>query len=498
MIVSDLKKSILQQAFQGKLSVQLSGDSNSKEMLCKIKEIKEKNINEKKYKKTPSGMAITEEDIKYSIPSSWTWVRFIDLCSVMTCGYASTPQYVEDGMPFLSAKNIKPYEFKPQEYKKISYELYDKLTATCKPEKNDILLTRVGAGIGESAIIDVDMDFAIYVSLTLIKLVDYNLIYNKYILYWLNSPYGLSTSIKNITGKESSQGNLNVDNVRNFMIPIPPIEEQKRIVDKIDYIFERLDKIEPLENSLNEIKRNLPLEMNKSIIDYAIHGKLSNQLDTDSNPKDLISKKEQLLDNYKKFNLSITESDYPFDIPSSWTWAKIGMLFSYQNGYSYKPSETSKNGKGYPVIKSQNIMKKIVEINNQTSFVEEPTEQMLKSKIEKGDFLMCLSSQSNNPEPLGKTAIYEDDSIALLNQRVLKLTPLNRNLSKYLYYVINSFYFHNTVSNRGGGSAQSNLKLEHVMEMYVPIPPIEEQKRIVDKIEQLLPLLNDIENLVNS
>ena len=103
---------------------------------------------------------------------------------------------------------------------------------------------------------------------------DYDLINNKYILYWLNSPYGLSTSLRNITGKESSQGNLNVDNVRNFMIPLPPIEEQKRIVDKIDYIFEKLDQIEPLENELNILKNNLPNEMSKSILNSAYTGNL--------------------------------------------------------------------------------------------------------------------------------------------------------------------------------------------------------------------------------
>lgn len=239
-------------------------------------------------------------------------------------------------------------------------------------------------------------------------------------------------------------------------------------------------------------------ELRKSILDYAIHGRLSNQNISDSDANNLIPEKSQLKDNYKKFNLTINGDEYPFQIPSNWIWVKLGMLFDYQNGYSYKPSETLKNGKGYPVIKSQNIMKRIVEINSQTSFVEIPTDKMLKSKVNKGDFLMCLSSQSNNPEPLGKTAIYENEDFALLNQRVLKLTPINYDLSKYLYYVINSFYFHKTVSHKGGGSAQSNLKLEHVMEMYIPLPPIEEQKRIVDRLEQLLPLCDDIEKIINA
>ena len=237
--------------------------------------------------------------------------------------------------------------------------------------------------------------------------------------------------------------------------------------------------------------------MKKSIVDYAIHGLLTKQLPTDSSVKDLIPSVDLYSDNSKKFNLKVEMSEIPYQIPDNWEWVKIGMLFNYQNGYSYKPAETSKKSSGVPVIKSQNIMKRIVEINEKTSFVENPTEQMLKSKIVKGDFLMCLSSQSSNPEPLGKTAMYENDDIALLNQRVLKLTPLNPSMSQYLYHAINSFYFHNTVSHKGGGSAQSNLKLEHVMEMYIPIPPIEEQKRIVDKLNELLPLCDDVEKLVN-
>ena len=116
MIVSDLKKSILQQAFQGNLSIREENDTDVHETINKINKIKEDNIKNKKYKKTPKGKEITNEDETYNIPNSWEWIRFIDLCSVMTCGYASTPQYVSEGMPFLSAKNVKPFEFKPDDH----------------------------------------------------------------------------------------------------------------------------------------------------------------------------------------------------------------------------------------------------------------------------------------------------------------------------------------------------------------------------------------------
>ena len=235
----NMQKSILQYAIQGKLVEQRKEDGTAEELYQQIQEEKEKLIKEGKIKKTKALPEIKEDEIPFDIPETWKWVRFQDVCAVLTCGYASTPKYVskDEGMPFISAKNIKPYKFLPEDHNYISKELYGQLTKTCKPEKGDILLTRVGAGIGEAAIIDCDFPFAIYVSLTLIKLVNYELIDNRYILYWLNSPIGVMTSLKNIFGKGASQGNLNVGNVRNFLLPIQPLAEQKRIVEKIEELL---------------------------------------------------------------------------------------------------------------------------------------------------------------------------------------------------------------------------------------------------------------------
>lgn len=241
----DMKKSILQLAMQGKLVEQRPEEGTADEQYEQIVAEKAQLIKDGKIKKEKPLPEITEDEIPFEIPASWKWVRFQEVCSVLTCGYASTPEYVSEdvGMPFISAKNIKPYRFMPEEHKYIKRELYDKLTQTCCPEKNDILLTRVGAGIGEAAIIDKDMEFAIYVSLTLVKLVDYNLIDNRYILYWLNSPIGTDNAKRNIFGKGASQGNLNVNNVRVFLVPLPPLAEQKRIVAKIEEMLPYCDQL---------------------------------------------------------------------------------------------------------------------------------------------------------------------------------------------------------------------------------------------------------------
>ena len=255
----ELKKSILQYAIQGKLVKQDLEDESAevlinkildeKRNLIKTKQIKKENLSviykdstdNQFYEKFDDGKVVNiTDEIPFDIPQDWCWTRLRNICKIITCGYASTPKYTENGIPFISAKNIKPYKFMPDNHKFISKELYNKLTVNYKPEINDILLTRVGAGIGEAAIINTNFIFAIYVSLTLIKLIDYNLVYNEYILDYILSPIGKSNSLNNIYGKSASQGNLNVNNVREFLLPIPPIKEQRRIVKKIEVLFNKL------------------------------------------------------------------------------------------------------------------------------------------------------------------------------------------------------------------------------------------------------------------
>ena len=262
-------------------------------------------------------------------------------------------------------------------------------------------------------------------------------------------------------------------------------------------------------------------DLRKSILQQAIQGKLVPQDPNDEPASELLSKiraeKERLIkekkikrdknetiiyrgeDNsyYEKFiatgEVKCINEEIPFEVPNGWEWCRLGELISYQNGYAYTSSELNKEGKGLPVIKSGNLMTSEVVLNPNNDYVENPSTKMLASAIKKGDLLMCLSSQSDNPEPLGKTAIYKANNTALLNQRVLKMRPWLEDMLEYMYYVINSEYFHYTVSHQGGGSAQANLKLGHVLSMLIPLAPLKEEIRIVDKINTIMPLLHQYE-----
>ena len=241
-------------------------------------------------------------------------------------------------------------------------------------------------------------------------------------------------------------------------------------------------------------------QLRNSILQEAIEGRLVPQDPNDEPASALLERireekrrlvKEGKLKKKDLVETPISEDEKPFEIPEGWEWCRIGTIISYQNGYAYNSSEMNKDKIGVPVIKSGNLMTLEVVLKPNNDYIEHPNEKMLASKIVKGDMLMCLSSQSDNPEPLGKTAIYEFDTFALLNQRVLKFRPYDDKLTRYLFYTINSFYFWYNVSHQSGGSAQANLKLNHVLEMLIPLPPLAEQHRIVAKIEELMPKVEE-------
>lgn len=240
---SSLRKSILTLAVQGKLVPQDPAKENAKNELRKIIDVKTSLLSKKEIRKTEAGKPISTSDFNHDIPENWEWVRLVDICELITDGTHQTPKYTETGRTFLSAQNVKPFRFMPENHRFISEAHYQGYIKNRKPERGDILLTRVGAGIGEAATIDQDIDFAIYVSLGLIRPVR-KLIFPDYLTLWLNSPDGTAKSSENTYGKGVSQGNLNLGLIRQFLVPLPPLAEQQRIVAKVDQLMRLVDQLE--------------------------------------------------------------------------------------------------------------------------------------------------------------------------------------------------------------------------------------------------------------
>jgi type I restriction enzyme S subunit len=169
---------------------------------------------------------------------NWVEKNLDEVCELITCGVAAKPQYVSDGIPFLSAKNVKDGKIIWSGYNCVTEKTHNELTKNNKPLVGDILYTRVGS-YGEAAVIEDDIEFSVFVSLTLIK-VDKRVLNSYYLKHYLNSDFIKKLAKKSISG--SGVGNLNVGTVRNFPILLPPLTEQQRIVAILDEAFAAIGK----------------------------------------------------------------------------------------------------------------------------------------------------------------------------------------------------------------------------------------------------------------
>ncbi len=254
--IDALKQTILQLAVMGKLVPQDPNDEPASELLKRIEQEKAQLVKEGKIKKQKPLPPINDDEKPFELPEGWETVYMQDISELITDGTHQTPKYTESGRPFVSAQCVKPFRFMPENCRFVSEDDYQQYIKNRKPELNDILLSRVGAGIGESAVIDSDLEFAIYVSTGLIKPIKRN-INSHYLVLWLNSPIGRGFSSKYTYGKGVSQGNLNLSLIRSFLISLPPRLEQERIVSRVNELFSICDTLKSRLQSAQQTQLHL-------------------------------------------------------------------------------------------------------------------------------------------------------------------------------------------------------------------------------------------------
>jgi type I restriction enzyme S subunit len=245
--------------------------ANRQKQIDLLKEQLHFKINQAITKGINSKTNFKQTDIKYvpEIPEHWDIRKFKSLTSILTCGVAATPEYVDEseGVAFLSAQNCRPFAMDLSKYNFIKPALHKQLTRYKKPQKGDVLVTRVGAGIGQACIIDTDLEFSVYVSLTHIR--PNKEMLSEYIVYFFNTEYCYQLNHEG-TVVAGGQGNLNVKNVERYRIPLPPIEEQKEIIAYLDNY--RLE----MDNLISKYQKQIDLmqEYRTSLISQAVTGKI--------------------------------------------------------------------------------------------------------------------------------------------------------------------------------------------------------------------------------
>jgi type I restriction enzyme, S subunit len=238
--IRQLRQTILNLAVRGKLVSQDSNDEPAPELLKQIAAENKKLMSAKGIRSQKPALPAESFEADTEVPPTWRHVYLQDIAYQITDGTHLTPKYTDAGKPFLSAQNVKPFRFMPDKHRFVSEADFDNYRANRRPERGDILMTRVGAGIGEAAVLNSDFEFAFYVSLCLIK-VPNRLVNVDYLVLWLNSPEGRESST---IRKGASQGNLNLALIRTFRVPLPPLAEQHRIVVKVAALMALCDRLE--------------------------------------------------------------------------------------------------------------------------------------------------------------------------------------------------------------------------------------------------------------
>lgn len=248
--MDEMRNIVLQLAIEGKLVIQHESDDPASGLVDEIK-IKRKKLVKKGESRNINKKIneINKDELPFDIPDNWAWVRLGNLTKQITDGTHQTPNYIEEGIPFLSVKNISQGYLDKNNTKYISREEHLELINRCKPEKGDILFCRIGT-LGKALKLRDNFEFSIFVSLGLLKLVDNSL--GDYLEKFLNSPeFYRQIEIVKVGGSHTNK--INLRDVPNFLIPLPPLKEQKRITKKVDSIMSIIEKLE--EKLLN--KENL-------------------------------------------------------------------------------------------------------------------------------------------------------------------------------------------------------------------------------------------------
>lgn len=506
MTAQQLKNSILQMAVQGKLVPQDSNDEPASVLLERIKAEKQELIKSGKIKKDKKSSEIfrgasrnlpyayceqigkeirdISDEIPFEIPDSWEWVRLGMLAKLISDGTHKTPHYVDSGIPFLSVQNISKGYFDLTKIKYITEEEHQKLIERVKPQRNDILICRIGT-LGKAIKITVDFEFSIFVSLGLIRLVDATLI--DFIITAINSPLGLKWIDENKVGGGTHTYKINLVDLPNMLIPIPPLSEQHRIVAKIEELLPYIERYGKAEEHLTTLNTTFPEALKKSILQEAVQGKLVPQ-NPDDEPASVLlerirAEKQKLIKagkiKKKKPLAPITEEEIPFEIPDSWEWVRLSDVIDVRDGTHDTPSYVPE---GYPLITGKDFYNGYFDFSKTKHISKEDYEEIIKrSKVDIGDILFSMIGGN-----IGSMIVITESNyieMAIKNVALFKQYDYEISISEYLLIFLRSQISNMKAIAKGG--AQSFVSLNILRSYPFPLPPLEEQKRIVAKIEEL-------------
>ena len=440
----------------------------------------------------------------YTIPSNWVWTTLDNLCSKITDGTHKTPKYTDSGVPFVSVKDIYDNQIHLNNTKFISQEEHEELYKRCNPEYDDILLTKSGT-IGRTAVIKTKNEFSLFVSVALLK--NYkNVIDSSYLSLNIQDFFNKINISQTIKGGVIK--NYHISDMKDQLIPLAPLNEQKRIVEKLDFLFEKTKRAKEI---IEEIK--IDIENRKiSILDRAFKGTLTSKWRSENKTSDVkellksineekIKKWEENClqaekdGNKKPKKPTITEvkdmivpvDEQPYKLPDSWVWVRLGDIGVWGAGATpLKSNSEFYSNATIPWLLTGDLNDSyITEIPNKISEIAlEKTSVKLNPK---DSILIAMYGAT-----IGKVGILTFP--ATTNQACCACSELFQTEKLYLFNFLISE--RKKFISRAVGGAQPNISKEKIVSTPFPLPPLEEQQEIVRILDEVLENENKVKELL--
>ncbi len=485
MNAQQLKNSILQEAIMGRLVPQDPNDEPASVLLDKIREEKKRLVKEGKLKKKDlEETPISEDERPFEIPESWEWVRIKTIFDVCSARRVHEKDWRTSGIPFYRAREIGKLAdngFVDNDLF-IDQQLYDEFSQSGVPKEGDLMITAVGT-LGKVYIVK-EGEIFYYKDGSVLCMENKWRINPQYAKYVIESPVFINQYIGESQG--TTVATLTMVRVNQYLFPLPPLAEQKRIVAKIEELLPKIDEYGKAQEALDKLNEELPEKLKKSILQEAIEGRLVPQDPNDEPASVLLDKirkekarlvKEGKLKKKDLEETPIEENEIPFKIPESWEWCKLGTIAALIGGFAFKSHEYTSSGSR--VIRISDITENGFINKNIVRFPF--TDKLSQYVILEGDILMAMTGGT-----VGKSLYvkYLPEETMLLNQRVALIRP-NIVFTDYIDYVIKSQHIQGIITE-AKNSTNDNISMGDIYNFPIPLPPLSEQKRIVAKIEELM------------
>lgn len=468
VLTKDLKESILYIAAQGQLTQRDESDTPVSHTLREIDIFKQDLIKNKKIKKMPKLTPIDASNLPFDIPDKWRWVRIpeiADCCLGKTLNKAKDEGNLKS---YLCSINVYWGKIVLSEVKKAAFD--DKSMLKYLLKKGDLLICE-GGEVGRTAVWESDDEMYYQNALHRVRFFGNINPYYMMMIFQLYKMLGILDAVsKGIGIKHLVQNSLFA-----LPLPLPPIEEQTRIVAKVDEIMAKIDEYEKLENQLVKLKEQFSKDIKDSLLQASMMGKLTEQLDSELSP-------------FVDSKVDINEYDY--DLPTNWNVVKIMSVSDLYTGNSISASIKKSKYAGL-ACGFNYIGTKDVGFDCSISYdngVKIPYDESKFKIAKKNSTLLCIEGGSAGK----KIGIVSED--VCFGNKLCSFNAGEHINYKFQYYVIYSPIFKKRfIENKSG--MIGGVSIKKLKEILIPLPPLEEQQRIVDKLDELLPLVDKLAEL---